>query len=298
MVTPSWSIASTMAFVRTSTPISTRSRRARSEISSENVESTRGPASTRTMWDFAGSMRRKSPRIAVRLMSAIAPASSTPVGPPPTTTKVRYARCLSGSFSFSAQLECDQHAPADLGRLLECLEAGRELLPLRMAEITVAGAARENQVVERNLAIVTEHRPALEIHPADMAEVNLDVWRSPELHANRNRDVGGIQARGRHLIQQRLEQVMIPMVDENDRQIVVVRERLRRVQSGEPCSHDDGGFHETRSILTVFITTGFTGRLFAFMVATLPIAVRTSMPSTSFSEHAVPVVEMRRRRRA
>ena len=35
-------------------------------------------------------------------ISAIAPANSTPVGPPPTMIKVSQARCFSGSVSFYA----------------------------------------------------------------------------------------------------------------------------------------------------------------------------------------------------
>ena len=88
--------------------------------------------------------------MAVRLMSAIAPASSTPVGPPPTTTKVRYARCLRDRFVFGA-LEGDEHSPSNLGRLLERLEPGRKLLPFGMSEITVPRSARKDQVVERKL---------------------------------------------------------------------------------------------------------------------------------------------------
>ena len=49
--------------------------------------SMRGPASIRTMREARGSMRRKSCRKVPLATSAIAPAISTPVGPPPTTRR-------------------------------------------------------------------------------------------------------------------------------------------------------------------------------------------------------------------
>ena len=47
-------------------------------------------------------MRRKSFASVKRLISPIAPASSTPVGPPPTITNVSSARWRARSLSFSA----------------------------------------------------------------------------------------------------------------------------------------------------------------------------------------------------
>ena len=44
-------------------------------------------------------------------------------------------------------LERQQHAAADLQRVLEALEPGRERLPLVVAEVGVAGAGGDDQVV-------------------------------------------------------------------------------------------------------------------------------------------------------
>ena len=60
------------------------------------------PASTSTTRAVAESMLRKSRTIALRASSAMAPASSTPVGPPPTMTKVSSLRRSSGSSVTSA----------------------------------------------------------------------------------------------------------------------------------------------------------------------------------------------------
>ena len=53
-------------------------------------------------WPRPGRCRRKLPFSPRRESSAIWPAISTPVAPPPTTTKVSHARRASGSSSFSA----------------------------------------------------------------------------------------------------------------------------------------------------------------------------------------------------
>ena len=53
--------------------------------------------------ESVGSIRSKSRLSAVRASSENAPASSTPVGPPPITTVVKSSRCFSGSVSVSAR---------------------------------------------------------------------------------------------------------------------------------------------------------------------------------------------------
>jgi hypothetical protein len=63
---------------------------------------TRSSASTRMIRAEVGSIRSNSRPIAWWAISAIEPASSTPVGPPPTTMKVSSARRRSGSSVFSA----------------------------------------------------------------------------------------------------------------------------------------------------------------------------------------------------
>ena len=55
--------------------------------------STCGAPSSRSTRAWCGSMRRKSRVSAWNATSLMAPASSTPVGPPPTTTKVSHSRC-------------------------------------------------------------------------------------------------------------------------------------------------------------------------------------------------------------
>ena len=63
----------------------------------------RGPASISTMRAALVSIDRNSSRSVWRAISASVPASSTPVGPPPTSTNVSSSRCRAASFSRSAR---------------------------------------------------------------------------------------------------------------------------------------------------------------------------------------------------
>ncbi len=94
---PPPSSAFTSRLVSTSTPRAASERLAAAESEDGKVGRTRSAACTSKMRAVAGSNVRNS-RVRPRLAnSAIAPASSTPVGPPPTIMKVSHAR-RSASF--------------------------------------------------------------------------------------------------------------------------------------------------------------------------------------------------------
>ena len=139
-------------------------------------------------------------------------------------------------------LERDQHAPPHFGRLFERLQSGRKFLPLGMPEIAVARAARKDQVVESDLVSFAPDDLLREVEAIDMAEVDLHIRRPAELHADRHCDIGGIQARGSDLIKQRLKQVVVSMVDEDDPQTLLVGQRLRGRQPGKARPDDDHDF--------------------------------------------------------
>ena len=64
-------------------------------------------------------MRRKSRIIVCRAISESAPASSTPVGPPPMTTNVSQRVLLAGIGLALGGLERQEHAAADLERVVD-----------------------------------------------------------------------------------------------------------------------------------------------------------------------------------
>jgi hypothetical protein len=102
-VAPSSSIASTRLSTSTSTPNRSSDSRLVCDSSSGNVGSNRGPACTTMIRACAGSKRRKSFSMPQRASSAIAPASSTPVGPPPTMRNVSSLRRSAMSSVASAR---------------------------------------------------------------------------------------------------------------------------------------------------------------------------------------------------
>ena len=97
-----------------------------------------------------GRWLRKSPRTS-RAISAIWPAISTPVGPAPTTTKVKQLGLALGVGLELGRLEGLEDLAADGQRALERLQLGRVLLPFVVAEVGVLRAAGDDQrvVLER-----------------------------------------------------------------------------------------------------------------------------------------------------
>ncbi len=100
--TPVSSRSMTRVPVRTSTPSRSSWRWADAERSGGYGGRTRSIASTRMIFASPERIDRKSRRSVSCAISPSAPASSTPVGPPPTSTKVIHARRSAGSASRSA----------------------------------------------------------------------------------------------------------------------------------------------------------------------------------------------------
>ena len=110
-VMPVASTSVTIVPRRTSTPIAVSRRRAASPSRSPKVGSTASAASSRMMRACRGSMRRKSLRRVRWASSAIWPAISTPVGPAPTTTKVRARSRSAGVRASSASSKAPKMRP-------------------------------------------------------------------------------------------------------------------------------------------------------------------------------------------
>ena len=87
----------------------------------------------------------------------MAPAISTPVGPPPTTTKVSSRAPLGRVGLGLGLLEGEQDAPAQIGRVVDRLQAGRERRPVVVTEIGVPRAGRDDQIVVGNAPAFGDH---------------------------------------------------------------------------------------------------------------------------------------------
>ena len=164
-------------------------------------------------------MLRKSRGSVSCASSAIVPASSTPVGPPPMMTKVSSAarRCRIG-LALGA-LEGEQDAPANRGGVLERLQAGRERLPFVMAEIGVARAGGEDQrVVGQRCAVIEQHALRRDVDAGRrVASSVVHFGPVAQQMADRPGDLRGRERRRRDLVEQRLEQMVVAAVDERDR---------------------------------------------------------------------------------
>ena len=94
-------------------------------------------------------------------ISPSAPASSTPVGPPPTSTNVIHARRRSGSASRSAASKAIRIRRRISSRVLDRLQPGRDGRPFGVVEIGVVGAGRDDERVVGDRSAVGEEDLAL-----------------------------------------------------------------------------------------------------------------------------------------
>ena len=177
----------------------------------------RSIASSRMILVWSDRMARKSRLSVACAISPRAPASSTPVGPPPTrtnrhpgATQLRIGLALGG-------LERDQDPPPDLEGVLDRLEPGRDARPLRVVEVGVMGAGRDHERVVRDRATVGQQDlPCLGIDPDRLAEDDRRVALLAQHRAQRLGDVARRQGAGRDLVEQRLEEMEIAPVDERE----------------------------------------------------------------------------------
>jgi len=104
--------------------------------------------------------------------SAMVPASSTPVGPAPTMTKVRSAARRSGSLSRSARSERHQDAAPQRGwRPSSVFRPGAKRLPFVMAKVGVTCAGSENEgVIRQRVAVIEHYTPGFRIHAGHRGE--------------------------------------------------------------------------------------------------------------------------------
>ncbi|MDB5217598.1 MAG: hypothetical protein JWO86_5525 [Myxococcaceae bacterium] len=136
--------------------------------------------------------------------------------------------------------EGEEHAAADLERVLEVLQSGRMDLPVVVTEVRGLRADREHEPVVREglVRFVSDvNGPRLEIDARDVTEHDAHVGIAGEDAADGRCDLGGGEARHRHLIEERLEEVVVGAVDQRDLD-VAPGERLRGLEAAEAAAHD------------------------------------------------------------
>lgn len=110
-----------------------------------------------------------------------------------------------------------------------------------MAKIGMSRAGRQHQPVVAQAAPVDDDLPRLGIDRAHLSEEHGGVALPSQDAAHRPGDVGGRQAGSRHLVKQRLEQVVVVAVDDRDIDRTV-GQSLRGEQAAEAgADNDDPG---------------------------------------------------------
>jgi hypothetical protein len=106
------------------------------------------------------------------------------------------------------------------------------------ARIRSKSYSKDEIIVADRLFVSEADKPFFNIHARDFRHQHICITLSAQHMANRCCNVGRRQARRRHLIQQRLKQMMVRAVNHGnaDRRF---RERKGGVQSAEPPAHDN-----------------------------------------------------------
>ena len=115
------------------------------------------------------------------------------------------------------QLEGQQHATPDLGGVLYGLQPGRERSPLVVAEVGMRGPGCQDKVVVGHAGAARQaHLPRLGVDGNHLVHQHLGVFLMAQDGADGLRNIGRGKHRQRHLVEQRLEGVVILAVDDRD----------------------------------------------------------------------------------
>ncbi len=120
----------------------------------------------------------------------------------------------------------------------EVVERQRVLGCALDAEVVRRRPCRDHQVVEvERILILDQHLTALVVDADDATTTEPHMALAVEQPAHRMRNVGGVQAGGRHLVEERLKGVEVVLVDDGDSHAVT--QSASDGESAEPGSDDD-----------------------------------------------------------
>ena len=146
-----------------------------------------------------------------------------------TSLRIRLAFCMH---------EREEHTAADGQGILERLESRGERMPFVVAEVRVGRAAGHNQIVVRELAVGQYQALPLAIDAVDLRQQYLGIGLMPQNPSNRGGNVARRQRCHRHLIQQRLEDVMVAAIDDGQPDAGVAQ-GAGGIQATESTADDD-----------------------------------------------------------
>ena len=140
-------------------------------------------------------------------------------------------------FAFG-EFKGQQHAAAHLQRVINGLQPRRQRLPVIVAEVGVCGPGGHDQVVvgqgriHANATVRVRH-----VNRARLAQQHFDIVVLGKNLANRRGNFRRRDSGGRHLVQQRLEGVVIRAVHHGDVERKT-RQLLRGVQAAKAAADD------------------------------------------------------------
>ena len=154
----------------------------------------------------------------------------------PDDDKRQQAALFAGAGGALRRLERKQDPLPHLQRIVERLQSGRRCRPIVVAEVGVRRSSRKNQIVESDRVLVAlvdsgfsrtvapgfsrtliEHDdPPDRIDRLRVGEEDFHVLLPAQDPSNRRCHVGRRQRGGRHLIEQRLKQMVVMAVDQRD----------------------------------------------------------------------------------
>ncbi len=184
-----------------------------------------------------GLIARNSRRSVWRAISPSAPASSTPVGPASDDHEREERAPLHGIRRDLRPLEREQDAAPHLDRVLERLQARRRGLPIAVSEVVVPHACGDDEKIVRELAVRSQDAAAGDVDSGHVFEQDARVSASLQDRPQGRGNVRGREGARRDLVEQRLEKVKVPPVEDGD--LDGERpEATGRVKPAEASAHD------------------------------------------------------------
>src|SRR6516225_6441164 len=118
-------------------------------------------------------------------------------------------------------LECLENAVPNRDRVPQCFHAGRGSFEFVVPEVTVSRPGSENQIIVWDAHVRAVRRAGddvalLFVHGGHLAKKHRGISLLPENLANGSGDLARSEDGSRHLIKQRLKEVMIGAVNQDD----------------------------------------------------------------------------------
>ena len=150
-------------------------------------------------------------------------------------------------------LKRHEHFFAEVNCVGQSLEPGSKLFPRVVSEVRMPGSWGHDKDIESDRPTIPQpDNPLGTIDGQDLIHDHPDIGAPPKDRPQRPGDIAGRERGSSHLVQQRLEQMMIGPVDDDH---IDIAERLRGREAPEPAPDDDDPFarhdRQTRDRLRV-----------------------------------------------